>query len=268
MAELAYNPLESIELPDLGVVPATGLIVVVGPNSSGKTLLLRDVIQLVRGAPEKSIVCKSLRLRPPDSAQAFLTELVNLGYATVAGDTINFQSHLHGSGGQSSVNLKQTDYETAVRNFTDAIKFGRPPHLSFLGTFGVALYTDLTLGHRLQTITEKDLFDTAGARPQNDLQALYLDLEAQETLAAETGRVVGNAAWIDNTRGDSKLRLRASQSPSLPSPEIMRDPKKVAGYFPIEKEGEGYKSYVAIVMSLLIGRKPICLIDEPELYLH
>jgi hypothetical protein len=33
-------------------------------------------------------------------------------------------------------------------------------------------------------------------------------------------------------------------------------------------EGDGYKSYVGACIPLLVGRRPVCLIDEPEMFLH
>ena len=39
-------------------------------------------------------------------------------------------------------------------------------------------------------------------------------------------------------------------------------------YRTIENEGDGLKSYVATCIAILLGRLPVCLIDEPELCLH
>lgn len=36
----------------------------------------------------------------------------------------------------------------------------------------------------------------------------------------------------------------------------------------IEDEGDGFKSYIAICLTLLLGRRPVVLIDEPEMCLH
>src|SRR5256885_15214291 len=44
--------------------------------------------------------------------------------------------------------------------------------------------------------------------------------------------------------------------------------KKMASHRSIETEGDGLKSYVATCIALLLGRRPVCLIDEPEMCLH
>jgi hypothetical protein len=36
----------------------------------------------------------------------------------------------------------------------------------------------------------------------------------------------------------------------------------------IEDEGDGFKSYMGTCVTLLLGQRPVCLIDEPELCLH
>src|SRR5262249_31358618 len=46
------------------------------------------------------------------------------------------------------------------------------------------------------------------------------------------------------------------------------NPFEAAKYRSIEDEGDGYKSYVGVCLSLMLGIKPIYLIDEPELCLH
>jgi len=43
---------------------------------------------------------------------------------------------------------------------------------------------------------------------------------------------------------------------------------KMKEYRTIESEGDGLKSYVATCIALLLGRLPVCLIDEPEMCLH
>jgi hypothetical protein len=42
----------------------------------------------------------------------------------------------------------------------------------------------------------------------------------------------------------------------------------MASFRTIETEGDGLKSYVATCVALLLGRRPVCLIDEPEMCLH
>ena len=50
-----YNPLKSIAIPNVGRVQPLDLVVVIGPNSSGKTQMLKDIQgRLLGGAIQKS----------------------------------------------------------------------------------------------------------------------------------------------------------------------------------------------------------------------
>ena len=44
--------------------------------------------------------------------------------------------------------------------------------------------------------------------------------------------------------------------------------EKMSKYRTIEDEGDGMKSYVATSITILLGRRPVCVIDEPEMCLH
>ena len=99
------------------------------------------------------------------------------------------------------------------------------------------------------------------------VQALKLNSEAQEELARETGTVFGNAVWLDISEQNS-LQLRLAGSPQCPPHGQMTNPIAAGRFHPIEREGDGFKSYVGICLSLLQGIRPVSMIDEPELCLH
>jgi hypothetical protein len=63
------------------------------------------------------------------------------------------------------------------------------------------------------------------------------------------------------------LSIRVCEG-ELPNAEDRHSPKKMSKYRTIETEGDGLKSYVTICIALLLGRRPICIIDEPEMCLH
>ena len=68
MTQLVHlNPLQSIAVPNVGRVQPHGLVVVIGPNSSGKTQMLKDIQARLLGQPRKLVVCEDIVLqRPPD----------------------------------------------------------------------------------------------------------------------------------------------------------------------------------------------------------
>ena len=74
-----YNPLERVSLPLLGNVHCSGLILVVGPNSSGKSQLLQDLYQKICGEPRNLVVASEIQIKQMDY-QPFMGYLENEGY--------------------------------------------------------------------------------------------------------------------------------------------------------------------------------------------
>ena len=64
------------------------------------------------------------------------------------------------------------------------------------------------------------------------------------------------------------MSLKVSDADVLPTAEDRLSHKKMVEFRSIESEGDGMKSYVATCVALLLGRRPVCLVDEPEMCLH
>jgi Cation transporter/ATPase, N-terminus len=60
-----FNPLKSIAIPNVGKVQPRGLVVIIGPNSSGKTQTLRDIQARLLGQPRKLVVCDEVEVQRP-----------------------------------------------------------------------------------------------------------------------------------------------------------------------------------------------------------
>jgi hypothetical protein len=69
----------SVTVPGVGELRAGGLVVVVAPNSSGKTQFLRDIYSRITGQPRAFVVCDSLLVQKPPSFDAFVQHLIDLG---------------------------------------------------------------------------------------------------------------------------------------------------------------------------------------------
>jgi hypothetical protein len=77
IAEL--TPLKAISIPDAGRLVASGLTVIVGANSSGKTQLLKDIQSKFLGEPRKSVVASEIEVDLPDY-QTLMDMLTDDGY--------------------------------------------------------------------------------------------------------------------------------------------------------------------------------------------
>ena len=60
-----FKPLRRVLLPGLGDLRCSGLVVLVGPNSSGKSQLLQDVYRRLAGEPRQLVVAKKVQIEKP-----------------------------------------------------------------------------------------------------------------------------------------------------------------------------------------------------------
>ncbi len=263
-----FKPIAQLVLPDLGKIECSGLILVVGPNSSGKSQLLQDIYRRTSGEPRKLVVAEDITLARPPIAE-LVDSLVEAGFLS---------SYLDDNGTrqlQPMTTYAGTGEAVAPINFNQAASWysSMPPsgahktRIDFLYYFGRLLTTALFLEKRLTAGNQVGLIDFEAQPPQTDLHALYVDDKARGELLAEIVASFGKAVWPDISRGNS-LSLKVSDQGVLPSPSDRLSHKQMARFRSIETEGDGLKSYVATCIALLLGRRPVCIIDEPEMCLH
>jgi ABC-type cobalamin/Fe3+-siderophores transport system ATPase subunit len=266
-----YNPLAAIHIHATTINKPRGLIVVVGPNCSGKTQFLRDIEKTVTGQADPRVVITSVAPQLPANGQHFVGNLLSEQYVrrTTGGDpTVEFYAPYRGKGAGTGGSVSINTLVSHCQQFYQAAVDRNAISAQFFSYCGRVLLTSLFPENRLKAFIETPAFDTEKALPANDLQTLYDNPEAKDELARETGKVFMNAAWLDNTRGDNYWRIKVSGKPELPPLRDRTEAAKMRAYFTIDREGDGYKSYVAIAIALLLGRRPVCIIDEPELHLH
>ena len=75
-----HNPLASLTLPGVGEIEPEGLVLIVGPNSSGKTQLLQDIHLRLLGQSRPFVVCDKVQIRKPAQFVDFLATLIEEGY--------------------------------------------------------------------------------------------------------------------------------------------------------------------------------------------
>ena len=101
---------------------------------------------------------------------------------------------------------------------------------------------------------------------QHELQALQLDDVAQDELSRICWKAFKKGVWLDQTLG-GRLQILVSNQ-GLPIDRDRLSLTKMAGHRTIMDEGDGLKSFVTMAAALLLKKRPVCLIDEPEMCLH
>ncbi len=263
-----FKPIKRLALPELGELSCSGLIMIVGPNSSGKSQLLGDITQKISGEPRDLVVATDLEVETPNH-ESLLSCLKNEGYLSITWDDNGNEQFFPmtpflGTGqGAQNIGSQQLEQLRSRASKDES----RKRRNEYFGWFSKFLVTALFLENRLTSLTTVDTIDFEKQPPSNDLHALHLNDAARLELTKEIQRAFFKAIWSDSSRGN-KLCLRIGEQGGIPTAEDRLSVKKMAEYRTLESEGDGMKSYVATVISLLLGRRPVCVIDEPEMCLH
>lgn len=263
-----FKPLHRVSLPGLESLKCAGLIVFVGPNSSGKTQLLRDITQRVSGEPRKLVVASTVDVATPDH-ELFMKCLKKEGYINSTWNDNDEEQFVPTTpflgAGQAAKNVGSNQLTQWKSRSTIAANRNRRDE--YRGWLSMFLVTVLFLENRLVSLKTVQTIDFENQPPANDLHALHLNDKARAALSSEVERAFSKAIWTCSARGN-QLSLRIAEEGGVPDAKARLSVSEMAKFRTIESEGDGMKSYVATVISLLLGRRPITVIDEPELCLH
>jgi len=265
-----FKPLRRVLLPGLGDLACSGLVVLVGPNSSGKSQLLQDVYRRLAGEPRQLVVASDIQIEKPP-LDPFLRCLEQEGYFSMFEDEAGTKHMrpltMYLGMGQALGQIQPQQAQQWYGSFAPEAPHFTRRQSPFLNYFGRLLVTALFLDRRLTSLSSTATIDFTSQPPQHDLHALYLNDKAKELLYSEMLNSFGRAVWPDTSRGNT-ISLKVSDEGLLPTAEDRLSHKKMSEFRAIEVEGDGMKSYVATCVALLLGARPVCLIDEPEMCLH
>ena len=267
-----YNPLKAIWLPGAELAAPHGVIVLVGPNSSGKSLFLRDIETSLLSGTNKLVVCQGIAQQRPNNFQDFVNELVANDYVReVPGHDGTYRAYVPFLSPKGPGNEQYESKSFTFKSLAEAFEqFNDEPggkNPKWFGACGALLIAPLSLDQRRTICNKSDSFNHKTQAPTRPLHGLLVNSPANARLAEETGNVFGNAVWLDSSE-QQILQLRVSDEKHLPPSSEMTNPLQASKYTEIENEGDGYRSYVGICLSLLLATRPVALIDEPELCLH
>ncbi|MET4173875.1 ABC-type cobalamin/Fe3+-siderophores transport system ATPase subunit [Bradyrhizobium sp. LA6.1] len=258
--------IESISLKftkrtDPLVVPARGVTIFVGPNNSGKSLLLREFESafMSNGTSETKIF-GDYELQWPEEAQ-FRSDIEKL--KEKAPSDVQLESIYVGRFNSSgSFDAQKLDREALFNIFKQRNK--RWMASQFFRFFQIRL-------------DGRTRFDLTNDRPSGDLAGAPVNLFAHifqdDTLRQEIREIVFDAFGvylvIDPLNGGN-LRIRLSQNPPADDEQSLaksaRDFHQAATH--IKDASDGVQAFVGILIAVLSGDFRSILVDEPEAFLH
>lgn len=120
---------------------------------------------------------------------------------------------------------------------------------------------------RLKLASQVSSFNTEEEHPGNLVQALLLDSDAEKRLQEAFKSAFGEDIKLDYSLLQFLCLRVAEELPEIPSD--VRDAIKVTkNLSKIDDQGDGFRSFAGIILGLLLSKKRIILLDEPEAFLH
>lgn len=235
------------------------ITIFVGPNNSGKSQTLRDIRDRLENGPlSNPTIIDTFEFDTPSSINDYFSNIEikdsvnNVGHKTVFGiksDLLSKES--------MELHMPSLEYEFQQNKSYNYI----------LGNISKFMVANLDSSTRLNLVLSTSSFNPILDTPSNLLQSLFLN-KANEGLLIEAFK---EAFDMDIKLDYSELIalcLRvAKQLPQLP--EDPQQACKITQFLPkIDVQGDGFKSFVGIILGLLFAQNRIILLDEPEAFLH
>jgi len=233
--------------------------VLVGPNNAGKSRTLRDIHEhFIKGQNAKPVIIESIGTAKPPTFDEIINDLTITDHPNSVGT-----KRIRGIGPElTSSEDVNFNPEHVQRQFDQA------ENLSF--TFGnIAKFriTHLDAESRLNVARKTGSYNPHENPPQNLLQALYGNGEIESELQTAFVESFDTEIKLDYS-GMTQFVLRIADE----FEEIPQDPREafqvISQYQKLDDQGDGYKSFAGVILSLLLSKNRAVLLDEPEAFLH
>src|SRR5262245_30394502 len=234
----------------------------VGPNTSGKSLFLREIAQFVqRGQPSQTfLVLSTCRFRDLDEPAKSLIRQ-KLIQEPSRGEFIPEGQILVGR--RHDRTQLPTDQFASWLDHIDGHFRQAGPHIVR------HLLLSLDGSNRLALLNDQDRGDLLEP-PQNLLKSLFRDDATRREVRRIIYDAFGRYFVIDPTPA-TQFRVRLSDDE--PSPHLERSFDEAALAFhaaaePISQTSDGVRAFSGMVAAVIEGDPKIILLDEPEAFLH
>lgn len=238
---------------DAVAVPESGVLLVVGPNNVGKSLALREIAALFTNpesphAPTKVISCIDVH-KSGDQA-AFEQWLdVHARRRELPGQPRTY----------SRPNVGRMEWSTLQSNWQSGPPFQQAASLfhAYLGP-----------GERLGLLGSSNLWDIANEEPTHPLQFMYETVEREEAVRTASLEAFGQPLFVNRYAG-AQIHLQLGEPPEpTPPPPPIELVRELASRPHAHEQGDGIRSFMGILLTLLTGDQKVLIIDEPEAFLH
>lgn len=242
---------------------ARGVTVIVGPNNTGKSSLLRE-LNAQSTLHRNAWVTRSHKV----------VDHPEYAFSGGVEDLIEELSRIHERRSAGQYSDGSSFHEDNFRLLNGTILPLSEVHGHWgsdqgLGPLGAYVVTYLNAESRLALTSSTSSFDTSLAAPSMPLQVLYMRRDLEQRINDLVSRAFKVGITVDRYAG-SMIHLHAGAVA-----EIETTPPQSSAYMSqlkalpmLHDQGDGVRAFTGMVMSILTGQSPVVLIDEPEAFLH
>jgi energy-coupling factor transporter ATP-binding protein EcfA2 len=246
---------------------ATPINIFVGPNNSGKSLLLKEIEQLCNNPePNRKIIDE---FRTKQFSKEEITELLQSKETEKPEGHRHFDDHIFTQKidlfNSDNNHIKQVSLQE-IFNFVE----GGSQNFDYFAENFLSLYTIRLDGKTRFTLTEPKPSGDLTKNPRNQLMALFQDDDARKAIRIITHEALGKYFVIDPT-GMTSLRIKMSDvEPSLMIEQGLNEESRRfhSNATDISEMSDGVKAFTGLVSATLSQDYKVLLIDEPEAFLH
>lgn len=245
-------------------IPSTSLTIFVGPNNSGKSQILREILAFCgQGGTQRTLILKEITLASMENTDDEIQKYIPRHLQDVEQNANTLITVDKGYNSQISLQDLQALFEapnSQIERFCEL--FLRHNKVYLDGSNRLQMVNSVSMGG---PHGEDNLFN-----PTSNLAILFTNDIKRRKLRKIIFEAFGKYFAIDPTLGG---RLSIKLSNVEPPVEIERSLTDAAFEFhrnnlPIESTSDGVKAFIGILISLIAGDHKVIAIDEPEAFLH
>jgi len=231
------------------------VLILVGPNNSGKSLAIREIASgtLVAQLPETKVL-KEVQFNYPNDTE--------LSEALIA-------DHPHVDLGQGLVQVTLQNGIQLHLNRWHPLPMHHDPHQRMAASS--VLQRKLDTETRLSSTNPVQRIDPVSQAPTSDIHRLQKDPHAYKEAKSAMKEFFGLDLVID-FGGASTIEFRVGHEPAITAEEDRVSPRyqeELKNHtVPLRESGDGIRCFVTTLIAAIAGSHPLLLIDEPEAFLY
>ncbi|MFF6908652.1 ATP-dependent endonuclease [Streptomyces sp. NPDC012389] len=237
--------------------PLDGMTVFTGPNNSGKSALLRELVAAIHHHPhgngQQAHWVNSIQIQQSGDGEDLLAWLKERGR----------EPRFNHSSGRSFIpGLSDHDQPGMdIDQFLSAWVNGLVNSISYL------LVNDQWTEQRLGNQTDSHVWDQSRP-PSHPSQLLWEDKEAHLKFSDLFERAFGQPIAINRYTPQIRLQIGSTGMEDTAPPAGPQLREAYAALPLLQEQGDGMRAFTNILLHTLVRPAPIIVIDEPEAFLH